>query len=207
MGRWSYSTRGTTDEYRSISMQSLRRHNYINRYCSGVLTWGRGDAKSASVKLSVTRNGDKRYLHFEYTYTNRQKDKNTELDYYVQLESTPCYFGGKRWWFTCPASVNGKYCGRRVGVLYWAGKYFACRHCYKLVYESSRKHRSFYEGLSKRFEISDKYKKICAGKGRKGFSKRELSQIAKLERKVMSLPEFPPKPVIVYKSQKKAKRR
>jgi len=43
-----------------------------------------------------------------------------------------------RYWFICPLSVNGVYCGRRVGTLYLAsgGPYFGCRHCYNLTYES-----------------------------------------------------------------------
>lgn len=52
----------------------------------------------------------------------------------VSLEWTPCNFGGKRPWFVCP----GDRCGRRVAILYGPGKYFLCRHCYDLRYESQR---------------------------------------------------------------------
>ena len=51
------------------------------------------------------------------------------------IEWTPCNFGGERPWFVCP-EVS---CGRRVAVLYGPGKYFLCRHCYDLRYESQRK--------------------------------------------------------------------
>jgi hypothetical protein len=54
----------------------------------------------------------------------------------VSLEWTPCNFGGERPWFVCPGVVNGKRCGRRVAILYGPGKYFLCRHCYDLRYES-----------------------------------------------------------------------
>ena len=50
----------------------------------------------------------------------------------VPLEWTPCNFGGERPWFSCP----GVGCGRRVAVLYGPGRYFLCRHCYDLTYES-----------------------------------------------------------------------
>ena len=36
--------------------------------------------------------------------------------------------------FICP----GAGCGRRVAVLYGPGRYFLCRHCYGLSYESQR---------------------------------------------------------------------
>ena len=52
----------------------------------------------------------------------------------VSLEWTPCNFGGERPWFVCP----GDRCGRRVAILYGPGKYFLCRHCYDLRYESQR---------------------------------------------------------------------
>jgi hypothetical protein len=52
----------------------------------------------------------------------------------VGLEWTPCNFGGERPWFVCP----GVRCGRRVAILYGPGKYFLCRHCYDLRYDSQR---------------------------------------------------------------------
>ena len=33
---------------------------------------------------------------------------------------------------------DGRYCGRRVAVLYCLRDYFACRHCYELAYESQQ---------------------------------------------------------------------
>ncbi|MDP9475892.1 MAG: hypothetical protein M3R38_09425 [Actinomycetota bacterium] len=52
----------------------------------------------------------------------------------VPLEWTSCNFGRERPWFLCP----GVGCGRRVAVLYGPGRYFLCRHCYDLRYESQR---------------------------------------------------------------------
>jgi hypothetical protein len=37
---------------------------------------------------------------------------------------------------------NKVYCGRRVGVLYKDGDWFACRHCYDLTYSSRNTHFS-----------------------------------------------------------------
>ena len=45
----------------------------------------------------------------------------------VSITWTNCHFGGRRPWFTCSAHTNGRYCGRRVAVLYLTGKSFACR--------------------------------------------------------------------------------
>ena len=56
----------------------------------------------------------------------------------VPITWTDCHFGGRRPWFVCSAYSDGQYCGRRVAVLYGAGNYFACRHCYGLAYETQQ---------------------------------------------------------------------
>ena len=87
---------------------------------------------------------DDNYVQFQYTSTDRNTGEKTDYDYKVQLTTTPCNFGGVRYWFTCPLSRNGVYCGRRVGKLYKApgASYFGCRHCYNLSYESRNETRS-----------------------------------------------------------------
>jgi hypothetical protein len=52
----------------------------------------------------------------------------------VPITWTPCHLGGQRPWFTCAVFSGGRYCGRRVAVLYGAGELFACRRCYQLAY-------------------------------------------------------------------------
>jgi hypothetical protein len=56
----------------------------------------------------------------------------------IVLTWTPCRYGGQRPWFLCPGVVNGRACGRRVAILYGAGRYFLCWRCYDLSYESQR---------------------------------------------------------------------
>ncbi len=46
---------------------------------------------------------------------------------------------GQRPWFICP----GAGCGRRIAVLCRPGKYFLCRHCYDLRYESQREDKTY----------------------------------------------------------------
>jgi hypothetical protein len=56
----------------------------------------------------------------------------------VPITWTDCHFGGRRPWFVCAVYSNGRYCGRRVAVLYGPGAYFACRRCYGLAYASQQ---------------------------------------------------------------------
>ena len=79
-------------------------------------------------------------LRLCYTITKRD-GKKIDCDYWVALDTTPCYYGGKRWWFICP-NTN---CGRRCRILYQVrgSDYFLCRTCQNLTYRSQQ------EGLTK----------------------------------------------------------
>lgn len=71
----------------------------------------------------------------ELSYTIRPGKEDAEVvRYIVPITWTDCNYGGRRPWFVCP----GKGCGRRVGKLYLYGKYFLCRYCHGLAYESQR---------------------------------------------------------------------
>jgi hypothetical protein len=54
----------------------------------------------------------------------------------VGIVHAPCRYGGVRPYFICPGAVNGVACGRRVDKLHAAGRYFLCRHCYRLAHAS-----------------------------------------------------------------------
>ncbi len=71
-----------------------------------------------------------------YNVTDRVTGEKQYLDYQIPLTSTPCAYGGRRYWFVCPWDTDGQHCGRRVGTLYLLGDRFACRHCNNLTYAS-----------------------------------------------------------------------
>jgi hypothetical protein len=54
-----------------------------------------------------------------------------------RMHSTPCRFGGRRWWFDCPG------CRRRVARLYVppGRPWFRCRRCHGLTYRSCQERR------------------------------------------------------------------
>ena len=72
------------------------------------------------------------------TYRHRRGDDDWKDEQYaVRIVHTPCHLGGSQPWFLCPAVG----CGRRVAILYGGG-IFACRHCHRLAYASSREDMS-----------------------------------------------------------------
>jgi hypothetical protein len=66
----------------------------------------------------------------------------------VKLLTTEPNFGGVRWWFACPFTIEGERCNRRVAKLYLPpGEHeFGCRKCHDLTYQSSQESHK-YDGL------------------------------------------------------------
>jgi hypothetical protein len=108
----------------------------------------------------------------------------------IQLTTTPCHLSGVRYWFICPLSVNRVYCGRRTGTLYLAsgGKYFGCRYCYKLTYESRNEMRIGRSGgigypIVVENKIEDLHQQIKRWTWR-GRPTRKARKLQRLERKM-----------------------
>lgn len=154
MGRYFYDKKSTVNEYKSISVKKLKAWDYFAQgYKCGTLTWSSGGAQVGSIGISVYISGREGFMRLNYVC-----DKTDSLDYKVQLVSTPCHFGGFRWWFICPLSRRGIHCGRRVGVLYLS-KYAGCRDCYDLTYQTCQDSHK-WDALAKSMGFSsDKYLK------------------------------------------------
>src|SRR5258708_4342336 len=115
------SSKNTADDLLSIDINLLNQKGYLIGLKSGTLTWtfGRDQNKSSiGVVISVL---DETYAKFNYTQTDRDTGKKKEFDYKAQLTSTPCNYGGVRWWFECPLVKNGIPCNKRVSKLYKDG--------------------------------------------------------------------------------------
>lgn len=142
MGRYYNSKKQEVDYLKKIQIWWLKKYGYLDSWKNGTIKWTNdlsGTASSVGIEVSIFADG--MYLRIYYTQT---KDNGVpeEFDYKIPLTTTHCHFGGRRYWFICPYSINGKYCGRRVGVLYKSRNYFACRHCYNLTYNSRNETRS-----------------------------------------------------------------
>lgn len=88
----------------------------VMRACSG---------RTASLELSQ---GDKLYCLAKINTEKQTMQLNQQR---VKLTTTPCNYGGKRWWFICPS------CERRCAKLYW-GNTWACQQCLNLKYYSQQ---------------------------------------------------------------------
>lgn len=159
-GTWyRWDTKDTTESQHRIDIRYLRKNGLLEPGSSGDLSWTRGGEETGRINYQVLDGG------LLLTYRVRSHDGDWEpVEESVALTWTPCNFGGQRPWFICP--IVG--CGRRVAVLYGAGRYFGCRHCYDLTYQS-RLEGIYERALRKKQRImerlcGDPYKDFCLDK-------------------------------------------
>src|SRR5262245_37562472 len=137
-GRWQWHSKATTvEDCRQLDANRWAREKILEPgvHHWGSWAWWRDAARTeqtASIAYEVdTLDLPTAQVRLRYNLTRTGES----LDYAVDLQTTPAGFGGVRWWFTCPLVVNGRACQRRVGKLYLppGGRYFGCRHCYRLT--------------------------------------------------------------------------
>ena len=119
----------TTEGIRSIDIRYLKKKGALAPGIAGEWSWTTTlyDGSENVAKIGFRVEEDRVLLSF-----SRQVDGGDweDVKQKIYLDQTACNFGGYRDWFLCPD------CGERVAILYGVGKYFLCRHCHNLVYES-----------------------------------------------------------------------
>ena len=145
MGRYYFNAKTTVEQATQLSIFKLKEYGLLDgHYHTSTLTWTWGlSGRKNSIGITVDVDGVESYVKVNYTTTDRSTGIKTDYDYKISLTTTPCHFGGVRYWFICPFCNNGVSCGRRVGTLHLAsgGNHFGCRHCYNLSYNSRNEPR------------------------------------------------------------------
>lgn len=127
-GNWlRWDTKDATESQHSIDIRWLKKNNYLRPGVSGTLSWSRGEEQTGWIRYTIEH--DRMILHYRY---RRGGGEWQDIEETVYFDHTPCNYGSSRKWFLCPQ------CHKRVAVIYGAGKYFLCRHCYDLTYSSQQ---------------------------------------------------------------------
>ncbi|NLF50561.1 MAG: hypothetical protein GX577_05445 [Leptolinea sp.] len=133
MGGWgsgkgsSYPKKKTTESQHRIDIRWLKKHGYLQPGSVGSLSWSFRGEQTGSIGYRMEAD------HMILSYQHRFRGGDWEsVEQKIILDWTVCNYGGTRPWFLCPN------CGKRVAVLYGAGKLFLCRHCYGLTYSSQQ---------------------------------------------------------------------
>jgi hypothetical protein len=135
-GTWyRFNTKSTISECQSIDVRYLQRNGLLGPGHSFSLQWSRAGRQTGSIGGVVY---DDRVTFF-YRHRRGPGGEWEDVRETVPLTRTACNFGGERPWFICP----GAGCGRRVALLYGPGRYFLCRHCYDLTYDSQRENKMY----------------------------------------------------------------
>ena len=129
--------RPTTESGLTLTLSKLLRDRLFRPGCAwgGSLVWTNTTTgeQVGSIGYEAHLGQDFGRVRLKYT-TTRWDGERRESDYWIQLETTPQPFGGRRWWFVCPRT------GRRAAKLYLPnGAFtFASRQAYRLAYARQR---------------------------------------------------------------------
>jgi hypothetical protein len=133
---------------RSIDVRRWHREGLLQAGQLFPYSWQYGEEPFGGIRVSTE--ADAAILMFRAK--NWQDSDWKDVEQRVLITWTECHLGGRRPWFVCPVFTNGRFCGRRVALLYGAGELFACRHCYNLAYASQQEALRF-RGLGKARKI------------------------------------------------------
>ena len=127
---WRWNSKRTTESQRRIDIRWLKKMGFLRPGNMGSISWTRGNEKTGSINFKME--AGQMILNYRY---RSHGGKWEPVEQAVSFDHTPCNYGEKRTWFRCSR------CRQRVVVLYGAGKYFFCRHCYDLTYSSQQEGR------------------------------------------------------------------
>lgn len=196
MARYYYDgARDTVNQRKRIELDWLKKHNYLTGLSRGSLSWNYNEKPVGNINVFVDTYSETPSIRLMYNVRKNKEEEYREIDYSVPLESVPCRYGGKKWFFRCSLHKNGVQCNKRVRILYDTGDYFGCRTCADLSYESCNKTKSLYFDafyvVAKQWDADDWYikhvkRKFYRGKPTKKYFKYlKMSNISKKQEGIL----------------------
>ncbi len=139
-GNWHRFGKTTTvEECRSLDVRRLHREGLLALGYRFSWSWSRAGHQTASIGCVMLGEHRTERVVLLFRHRNGLGAEWEDVQQSMRVAWTACNFGGARPWFVCP----GAGCGRRVAVLYGLGRYFLCRHCYALTYQSRRDNKTY----------------------------------------------------------------
>ena len=149
--------KNTCESLKRVDIRFLKQEGYLELgvWRNGIIVWSSRGEETGRINVSVDSTNS--FLNITYYYSDPWTER-TYINDNISLTSTPCYFGGVRYWLRCS-------CGNRVGVLYAGGLKFACRHCYNLAYYSQQEYTpAMFKALGKTWKnkewLAEEYSKM-----------------------------------------------
>jgi hypothetical protein len=123
-----------------------------NLFATRLSLFGFGAEMPAKMRFVVQRLGKSaEAIFFRFDAPSGQFGIEREVSYTIEVVSDPCRFGGTRRYLRCPLVRGSEACGRRAGKLFLppGGRYFGCRTCYNLTYQSVQQHDQRVDKISR----------------------------------------------------------
>jgi hypothetical protein len=150
-GNWyRFDKKTTISECHSVDVRYLHREGLLKPGRWFSWRWSRAGREMGSIRGVVDSSRLPESVTLLYRHQSGLGGEWEDVQETVPLTWTACNFGGERPWFICPRVG----CGRRVAVLYGLGRYFLCRPCCDLSYESQREN-SMYRALHRAQKIRE----------------------------------------------------
>lgn len=168
----------TVEDSWALDVLNFAKRGHLRNGVSGTSRRLRGDQETGSVSWRATGGA----LHLSYSLPSRDGDR-THCSYLVPLAYTPATYGGERVWFTCLS------CEKRVRKLYLPprGRYFLCRNCHGLSYETRQTHWSARERALEKLRRLDRELKTLLPLGSRRWLKTHL-EIKRLTEMLEGMP-------------------
>ncbi len=125
--RWG-GGKNTAEDSLPLDIRKLQRAGLLTPGREFAWQWTVNDKPVANIRVKV----EIERVLLVYRHRRRGDSEWQDVEQPIHLLHTCCTYGGTRPWWCCPS------CSRRVAVLYCPGELYACRHCYRLAYESQR---------------------------------------------------------------------
>lgn len=126
-GRYRTRNRGAVEGTLQLDIRVLRRKGFVRpgQATSGTMTWSRNGRPQSSIRLTMDLvNPDAGLARLCYTVGGEDRSQT------IVINSQPCRFGGRRFYFRCPHYHD------RVLVLCFVHGHFASRDYHRLAYRS-----------------------------------------------------------------------
>lgn len=122
-------TKQMAESCHSLDVNLLQRDGCLQNGWRGNCTWFLYGQETA--KINCRSDNGSFILDYKVSHYEGDWEPTTQT---VLITQVTCNYGGQRAYFQCTGVLNGQHCGRRVGKLFCCGKYFLCRHCYRIGY-------------------------------------------------------------------------
>lgn len=130
------SSKQIAEQCKSLDVNRFHRDGCLRPGRTGNWVWSRDGEEVGRINYRA----EERRLVLDYKVRVYGGDWEP-ISQPIRITHVDCNYGSKRPYFVCPGVVNGRHCGRRVCKLYSGGKYFLCRHCYRIAYASQSEPR------------------------------------------------------------------